>query len=166
MSLRMMVPGRAGLMILLTLAGVFPVHAGLEGRWRLVEQRGATGPDGPARSSPPARLEILREGAGLTCRVSTAEEPARVFPWPVFLKGHESLPVAIEERILDERTGRLRARYTVDLPEGDPQALRVVEDYALSEDRRSLDGTVRLTLVERGTERGTWVIRRQFVREP
>lgn len=166
MSLRMTSAGRAGLMILLTLAGVSSLRAGLEGRWRLREPGGATASDGLARSTPPARLEILREGAGLTCRVLTAEDPARVLPWPAFLQGHDPLAITIEERILDERSGRLRARYTVVLPGGDGRTLGVAEEYALSQDRHALTGTVRLTLFEDGAERGTWVIPRRFEREP
>ena len=158
--------GRAALTALLILAGVSSLHAGLEGRWRLQEERGALAPDRPGRATPPARLEILAGPAGLVGRAWTAEDPARVFPWPVFLQGDRSLPIAIEDTLLDERSGRIRARYTVDLPSGDGQTLRVVEEYALSEDRRTLDGTVRLTLLERGAERGTWVIRRRFEREP
>src|SRR5262249_37034206 len=141
--------------------------AGLEGRWRLVEQRHGEGRAGLLSDSPPLWLEFVREGPRLTGRIRLESASPIVYDWPALGSchgddagpacdgAHALRPLRIVRLSIDETAGRAQARYTTpasagatDTATGDETVLDVTEDYAVAEDGRTLEGTVTIALVE------------------
>jgi hypothetical protein len=146
--------------------GAAAARPGLEGRWRLVEQRYGEGRSNLAGGDTPLWLEFAQEGARLTCRIWVADPAARAMAWPAPPAGGPAGPIAIEQLRIDAPSGRAMARYTARGAGPEPEVLWVIEDYALSTDGASLAGTVTVGVMQDGEPRGRYVLHRRFAREP
>lgn len=150
---------RAGIFLGATLlaAGTL-LAAPLEGRFRLVEQTLGAGALDYARPDAPLRIEFAREGPRLTGKIWTQ---GGAVAWPAFASHESLLPVEVQEQREDVRAGSVRVRYRVRPSAEDDTLLEVVEEYQLSDDGKTLLGT--LTLFSRGSP---LVWHRRFEREP
>lgn len=138
-----------------------PVLAGgLEGRWRLVEQKHGDGDWG----LPPEPLEIQfsREGAQLTGRSHLGEgRERRVLAWPALPAADEAQPVTVLELFVSEREDHIRVRFRATPAEG-AESIEIIEDYRVVDGGRSLAGEVTVSVPAGGSYR----LRRRFDRLP
>ena len=161
----------AALLLTIAMAAFFPApvaaapSAGLEGRWRLAEQRPGAGRADLLRESPPLWLQFVREGPRLVGRMRLEGASPSVYEWPALGSAHGARRLSIIRLSIDEAAGRAQARYTTPAS-GDDATLDVTEEYALSTDGRTLEGTVTITLVEQGESRGIYAVHRLFERVP
>ena len=150
----------AALGALFSLAAV-PVGT-LEGRWKLVEQRRGERTANSASTENPVRLEFSILGGKLEGRIWAGDDRSASHPWPAMMTDRGPVRVELKDLSIDPRTQRARASYVVKPSGTGGETLEVVESYALSDDGRSLTGTVRVT---DSTSRGTYTLHRRFERE-
>ena len=136
----------------------------LEGRWKLVEQTYGEGRSDTLDLRKPLRLEFVRQGGGLVGWTWSSESGREVSRWPSLLTGEGR--VRIEKIDLPSDEDRVRARYSVTTESDDRVKLDFVEEYSVGEDRKTLTGTVTVSLVRDGRPAGSYLVRRGFVREP
>ena len=150
----------AALTMLSTLAAM-PVGT-LEGRWKLVEQRRGERTANTAPSEKPVRLEFANAGGRLHGRIWAGDDTNASQPWPAMMADHGPVRIELKDLSIDGRTQRARASYIVKPSGTGGETLEVVEAYALSEDGRSLAGTVTIT---DSASRGSYTLHRRFERE-
>ncbi len=138
----------------------------IEGHWILVEQNYGKGKANFAPQDALVHLEFGVEGAGLTARVWEGENRAAAATWPAFDAGDGLLPLQIEERRIDRRSGTARAEYVVQPDPPDGVVLRIVEDYRVADKGASLIGTTTVFFLQGGEPRGSYVLHRRFERAP
>jgi hypothetical protein len=87
-------------------------------------------------------------------------------PWPAFLTDSGPLAVEALERVEDDASCRLRARYRV--RPSDDLTLDIVEEYRCAEDGKALVGTYTVAFLAGNAlvPRGSYVLHRRFEREP
>jgi hypothetical protein len=152
----------SGLLLAAASAGT---GAGLEGRWRLVEQTYEGGSANLATPEAPVRLEFTRDGGRLSGRIWAGGDDSQADKWPAFRA--DAGPVAVREnaRTEDEGAGMIEVRYTVQPSDADDLVLAVVERYVLGADGQSLAGTMTVTFTGGETPRGGFTLHRRFERE-
>ena len=150
----------AALGVLFTLAAM-PVGT-LEGRWKLVEQRRGEKTANSASTENPVRLEFSILGGKLQGRIWAGHDTNASQPWPAMMTDHGPVRVELKDLSIDARTQRARASYVVKPSGTGGETLEVVEAYALSDDGRSLAGTVTVT---DSASRGSYTLHRRFERE-
>jgi hypothetical protein len=143
------------------LVAAMPVGT-LEGRWKLVEQRRGERTANNASVDHPVRLEFAIAGGKLQGRIWAGDDANASQPWPAMMADHGPVRVEMKELSIDARTQRARASYIVKPSGSGGETLEVVEAYALSDDGRSLTGTV---TVKDSASRGSYTLYRRFERE-
>jgi len=138
----------------------------LAGRWVLVEQHYGKGQANQAPAENRVRLEFSLEGGQFAGRIWAGESATGAERWPVLAVDGESPEPRIEEITPDPRLNRVRAVYTVEPARDGDTVLRVTEEYWITDDGKSLTGTVTVSLVRAGQPRGSYVLHRRFEREP
>jgi hypothetical protein len=135
----------------------FPAAAGtLEGRWVLVEETYGAGGLDLSRHKPEQTIEFVRERGALVAKARMGED-ARIQTWPP-ATGDAQLSYSPQE-------GQVRVRYRT--PENDDRfCLEIVEEYRASADGNELSGTMKVTFLREGEERGSFVLHRRFERRP
>ena len=136
----------------------------LEGRWKLVEQTYGEGRSDTLELRKPLRLEFVRQGSELVGWSWLSESSHERGRWPSLLTGEGR--VRIEKIDIPPDEDRVRARYSATTDSDDRVRLDFVEEYDVGDDRKSLTGTVTISLVRDGRPAGSYVVRRRFVREP
>lgn len=138
----------------------------LEGRWVLVEETYGSGGLNLVRDKPPQTIRFVREGAALTGRMRLGpDEPENA--WPVFfLEQDGDAASAVEELSFSPAEDHVLARYRTPFVREDKARLDIVEDYRVSEDGKSLVGTVKVTFLHAGEKRGGFVLHRKFEKQP
>jgi len=140
-------------------------HAGpLEGRWKLVEQTYGEGQSDTLDVRKPLRLEFIRQGSELVGWTWSSESSHEIVRWPSLLTGEGR--VRIEQIDIAPGEDRVRTRYSATMDSDDRVRIDFVEDYSVGDDRKTLTGTVTISLVRDGRPAGSYVVRRRFVREP
>jgi len=137
----------------------------LEGRWRLTEQTYGSGLSNLADDEAPLRLEFFREGDALAARVWFGDGSDGVFRWPSLLVGGGA-EVRVEEIVFAPRANEVRVRYRSVSAPGEETGLEIVEAYRVSDDGRSLTGTVTVSRLREDGPGGSYVLHRRFEREP
>ena len=158
--LRRLLPLLAASAAVFILAAV-PVGT-LEGRWKLVEQRRGEQTANTAPSEKPVRLEFANAGGRLQGRIWAGDNTNASQLWPAMMADHGPVRVEIKELSIDARSQRARASYIVKPSGTGGETLEVIEAYALSDDGRSLTGTV---IVTDTASRGSYTLYRRFERE-
>ena len=138
----------------------------LEGRWRLVEQRYGNGSANLAAEDHPVMLEIVGGPSGLSCDISAGEGLKQPIAWPAFVNDAGVVPVTASERSADLLAGALHARYSVRPSETEDLILDIEESYRISDDGKSLAGTMTVRFLQDGKDRGSYTLHRRFEREP
>jgi hypothetical protein len=118
-----------------------------------------------AEAAGPLRLGFERQGAQIQGRIRAGDDDAQAHSWPR-LFADASRRIDVEEQRYSIAGDRVRARYRVDPAPGDDLVLVVTEEYSVVEKGRALVGTVRVEFQRDGKERGSYVLRRRFEREP
>jgi len=134
-----------------------PAAAGtLEGRWVLVEETYGAGGLDLSHQKPRQTIEFVRERGALVGRATMGED-ARLQAWP---------PETGDAQVsFSPHENGVRVRYRT--PENDDQfRLDIVEEYRVSGDGRELSGTMKVTFLRAGEERGSFVLHRRFERLP
>lgn len=148
------------------LVGIGVTSAGtLEGRWLLVEQTYGSGRSNLVKDEEPLRLEFFREGDRLAARAWFGDGSAGLLQWPSLLTG-DSADVRVEEIVIAPRENHVRARYRTEPAPGEETALEIVEEYRVSDDGKTLTGTVTVSQMRAGETGGSYVLHRRFEREP
>ena len=156
----------SSLLLLLLLGSADLGAASIEGRWRLTDQHYGSGASNLAPTERPLRLEFFRDASGLAGRIWPADPSAPPFPWPSFVAEGVPLPVLVEEMLVDPKLERIRIRYRVSPASSDGREILVAEEYHAVRGGRELEGSVKITALEGGKDRGSYVIHRRFEREP
>ena len=130
--------GRFGIALaaLATIAASGP--AGLEGRYRLVEQNYDGSRANLVENEPPLTLTLVRNGVALDATLTAGNSGER-HPWPAFVTDAGALAVEPLERHDDEASCALHAKYRV--RPSDDLTLEIVEDYRCADDGKALVGT-------------------------
>ena len=136
----------------------------LEGRWKLVEQTYGEGRSGAVDLRKPSRLEFVRQGGGLVGWTWSSESGHEIVRWPSLPTGEGR--VRIEKIDIAPDEDRVRAQYSATTDSDDRVRLDFVEEYSVGDDRKTLTGTVIISLVRDGRPAGSHVVHRRFVREP
>jgi hypothetical protein len=139
---------------------------GLEGRWRLVEQRFGSGQADLVLAEAPPRIEFARIGGRLAGSLWSGPDSSKAIPWPAFTTHDGGLPLRIRELSFSPDGRRVRAVYRVRRAAGGGEFVEVAEEYEALEDGKALEGTVRVTALEEGKPQGSYLLRRRFEREP
>jgi hypothetical protein len=141
--------------LLVALPGAGVSAATLEGTWVLeTETYGAGGLD-LARNKPELSLAFVRDGGTLAGRIRLAPDAAQE-RWPI--SGGRELELGVAPT-----QDAVRAHYLT--PENDERfRLEVVEEYRVADDGALLVGTMRVTFLEAGSARGSFVLHRTFKR--
>lgn len=161
------VPYRLGAALLLLMLPAAALASGtIEGHWVLVEQNYGKGKANFAPRDAVVHLEFAVEGAALTAKVWEGESRAAAVAWPAFDAGAGLLPLQMEERRIDRRSGTARAEYVVQPDPPDGVVLRIVEDYRVADKGASLIGTTTVFFLRGGEPRGSYVLHRRFERAP
>jgi hypothetical protein len=148
------------------LLGVSVASAGpLEGQWRLVEQTYGSGLSNLVVNEPPLRLEFYREGGRLAARAWFGQDTERVFAWPSLL-ADDGPAVSLEEYVVTPQEDGVRVRYRTEPASAEETALEFVEEYNVTDDGKTLVGTVTVSRLHPGEEGGSYVLHRRFEREP
>ena len=137
-----------------------------EGLWTLVHQSYGRGEANLAEPDRPLRLELTREGAGLSARIWVGDDIAEARSWPAWVVEGRALPLEIKRRDSDSAAGTVSVRYQVRPSEAGELVLDVVEAYHLDEESKELVGTVTVTFLAGGEKRGSYVLHRRFERGP
>ncbi len=143
-----------------------PADAGLEGRWRLAEQRYERGQANQVDDTDPLVLEVHPGGTGLAARVRRGSTGV-TRPWPAVTLTGSPAPATsliVEEATLDATRGIVRARWRAGHP-GRGIVMHVTEEYAL-DPGGALVGTVTVQLSDDGEDRGAYRLHRRFERAP
>jgi hypothetical protein len=147
------------------LLGIGVAGAGpLEGRWLLVEQTYGSGSSNLVEDEKPLRLEFFREGNHLAARAWFGDGSGGLLQWPSLLTG-DGAEVRLEEIVIAPSEDRVRARYRTEPAPGEETGLEIVEEYRVSDDGKTLIGTVTVSLVRAGEPGGSYVLHRRFERE-
>jgi len=156
--------------VLLSLAAVesHPYAAGnLEGRWVLTSQSRGSGPARPlGPGDTPIMLEFARTGAKLDGRIRAGGPEQPMLPWPSVPSTRGRASITKRAVDIDAARGEVEARYTVKPSPEASRRLEIVETYILSDDGRTLAGTVTITLIEDEGPAGSYVVHRLFERAP
>jgi hypothetical protein len=155
----------AALLVLTVFAGPAAHAASVEGRWLLVEETYGNGGSNLRRGKPALTLSFSREDGRLTA-VTRLTPDAREQPWPALTVQDAPAQMTIEEIVIGPVERTVRARYRARAALDDPPQAEIVEEYSLSEDGRSLLGTVTVTFLQDGQPRGGYVLHRRFERQP
>lgn len=140
--------------------------ATIEGRWKLVEQHYAQGGSNLAFHEVPVRLEFVREGAGWAARIWAGDDRSKAFSWPAFATDDGPVPVEVLERAQDPLLSSITVRYRAHPSPTDDLVLDITESYAVSASGKDLEGTMTVRFTGGTTNRGGFVLRRRFEREP
>ena len=155
----------AGLLALSAFVGSVAHAASVEGRWLLVEETYGNGGLNLRRDKPALTLSFVREGGRLTAKTRLAPgAPER--PWPALIVKDAPAHMTVEEVVIPLIENTVRARYRARAVHDAPAQAEIVEEYSLSEDGRSLIGTVTVTFLQSGQPRGGYVLHRRFERQP
>lgn len=139
--------------------------AGIEGNFRLVEQRYGGGQANLADLEEPLRLDFVRTGLTTAVTLRAGPQSTVRLDWPAFLTDRGPLSVDILEKSEDAASGSIRAQYRV-RPSTD-LTLEITEEYRLAEEGRALLGTYSVSFIGEGADpRGSYVLHRRFEREP
>lgn len=131
----------------------------------MIEQRVGSGRANFAREERPIRIEFLSDPSGaLSGRLWIGDPPAGPYPWPSFASGGALQTVAVEELRFDR--DEAIARYRVAPGAEGGRALLIREEYRLTHGGTALTGVIRITELEGGEPRGSYVIHRRFELEP
>lgn len=156
----------AAALVILVTGAALAAGDGIHGRWTMVEQTYGSGAQNLAPRSEGLHLDVgagIRDGQVATWIDSA---PADVREWPaVFFRGG---PVAVElhERVVDQVSGTMTARYRVDSAEPGGLVLEVEESYALDDGGAALVGRVVIEMFRDGEPRGGYELQRRFERVP
>jgi hypothetical protein len=137
-----------------------------EGLWTLVHQSYGRGEANLAKPDRPLRLEFAREGTGLSARTWVGDERTEARSWPAWVVEGEALPLEIKRWDVASAAGTVTVRYQVQPSESGTTILDVVEAYHLDKESQELVGTVTVTFLADGEERGSYVLHRRFERHP
>lgn len=140
--------------------------AGIDGRWKLVEQRYESGISNLAAPDLPVHLEFSRSGGVLSARIWGGDDPDRAVSWPAFATDAGPIAVDVVERQEDAATGSVTARYRVRPSPDDDLILDITESYALADGGAALEGTMQVRFTGGRTNRGGFTLYRRYAREP
>jgi hypothetical protein len=139
---------------------------GLDGRWVLAEQTYGRGASNLAERAPDLHLDVAVDLDRADVKVWSGGEVRRALPWPAVVAGGTPARLDVLEKSVDAGQGKLRTSYRIRPPTEDGLTLDILEQYSLTDDGESLEGTVTVRMTRRGEPRGSFVLHRRFVREP
>ena len=158
---------RCSVAVAVFLCVLLPAQAGsLEGRWRLVEETYGAGQRNLVREEASQTIEFVREGTQLEGRTRIGPGMPELRDWPSFVIGETAAPLTVHEKLIRPGEDGIRVRYEVAAFRDDDMRLDVVEEYSLSDDGRSMTGTVTVTFLRGSESRGSFVLHRKFEKQP